>query len=346
MRDRADAYSRPMPSQKATLELNAASAAPALGAGLALALNAEGLAPEWAMLTPKGPRIEGNDGRVFTLKEPNDVVAAFAKAGLSLPIDINHAEFHRAPKGEESPAAGWIEQLEVRDGAIWGRVAWTPAGEAALGAKAYRYLSPALLADKDGRVRGLAGAGLVNRPNFSMPALNADQGATMEKLLAKLGLPATASENEAIAAVDRLNTALNAAQTPSLDKFVPRADFDRVSGEFVALNARIEGEKKAARDKDVTAFLDGAVKAGKVAPASKDHYLALCANDAGFEQVKQLVAATPSFFKGAELDETARNGGDEAVALNAEERKLLALTNLTEAEFIAARKAEIALAKN
>ena len=85
---------------------------------------------------------------------------------------------------------------------------------------------------------------------------------------------------------------------------MPRADFDRVSGEFVALNARIEGEKKAARDKDVTAFLDGAVKAGKVAPASKDHYLALCANDAGFEQVKQLVAATPSFFEAAKLDET------------------------------------------
>ena len=234
----------------------------------------------------------------------------------------------------------------MRDGAIWGRVAWTPAGEAALNAKAYRYLSPALLTDKDGNVLGLAGAGLVNRPNFSMPALNAAQGDVMENLLAKLGLPKTASENEAIAAVDKLHASLNAAQTPSLALFVPRADYDLVSGKLTALNAQIEGEKKAARDKDVAAFLDGAMKAGKVAPASKDHYLALCASDAGFEQVKKLVEATPSFFDPAKLDEGARNREEGAgVALNAQERELLKHTNLTEAEFIEARKAETASAK-
>ena len=339
-----------MPSQKATLELNAADDARAeghsLGAGLMLALNAEGRAPDWAMLTPRGPRIQGNDGRVFTLKEPQDVVAAFAKSGLSLPIDINHAQFLKAPKGEESPAAGWIEELEVRDGALWGRVAWTPAGEAALNAKAYRYLSPALLTDKDGKVLGIAGAGLVNRPNFSMPALNAAQGDVMENLLAKLGLPKTASENDAIAAVDKLHASLNAAQTPSLALFVPRADYDLVSGKLTALNAQIEGEKKAARDKDVAAFLDGAMKAGKVAPASKDHYLALCASDAGFEQVKKLVETTPSFFDPAKLDEGARNGEEGAgVALNAREREMIAQSGVTEEEFVKARAAEAAAAK-
>jgi phage I-like protein len=326
-----------MPAQNATPHAQL----PALCAGQIVALNAQGEPPEWVMLVPKGPRVVGNDGRVFSLKEPSDVVNAFARAGMHLPIDINHAQFLKAPNGDDSPAAGWIEELDARDGAIWGRVAWTPSGAAALHDRAYRYLSPALLADKDGRVVGLAGAGLVNRPNFNMAALNAEQGAPMKNLFSKLGLPETASENDAIAAVDRLQTALNAAQTPSLDRFVPRGEFDRINGELIALNARVEGDRKAARDKEVTAFIETAVKEGKVFPASREHFLALSATDAGFEQVKALVAASASFFKPANLDERALEGA-ESVALNARERELLALTQLNEAEFIEAKKAEAA----
>ena len=260
-----------------------------------------------------------------------------------MPVDINHAEFLKAPNGDGSPAAGWIERLDVRDGAIWGRVAWTPSGAEALNARAYRYLSPVLRHDKDGRVLGLAGAGLVNRPNLSMAALNAEQGVVMKNLFAKLGLPETASENDAIAAVDKLNASLHAAQTPSLALFVPRADFDRVNGELVALNARIEKEKKAGRDQEVTAFLEAAVKDGKVAPGAKDHYLALCATDDGFTQVKQLVAASASFFKPANLDPAAAAGaGGGAVALNAEQKDAALKLGIDEkkyAEFIAAQAA-------
>ena len=154
-----------------------------LGAGQIVALNARGAAPEWVMLTPKGPRIVGNDGRVFTLDNPGAVVDAFAKSGLKLPIDINHAQFHKASKGEASPAVGWIEQLDARDGAIWGRVEWNSRGESALKDRDYRYISPALTLDAAGRVVGIAHAGLVNEPNFTMPALNARGDATEQPTL-------------------------------------------------------------------------------------------------------------------------------------------------------------------
>lgn len=144
-----------------------------LGAGQDVALNARGDAPAWVMLAPKGPRIVGNDGRVFTLDSPAAVVDAFVKSGIKLPVDINHAEFLKAPRGEASPAVGWIEQLETRDGAIWGRVEWNSSGREALKDRAYRYISPALIHNAEGKVLRLSGAGLVNRPNFNMPALNA-----------------------------------------------------------------------------------------------------------------------------------------------------------------------------
>ena len=62
MLDRADAYCRLMPSKNATLNDHI----PALGVGQLVALNAQGQPPEWVMLVPKGPRIVGNDGRVFS----------------------------------------------------------------------------------------------------------------------------------------------------------------------------------------------------------------------------------------------------------------------------------------
>lgn len=315
---------------------DARSDAPALGE--AIALNVEGCAPEWILLVPAGKEIHGNDRRKFLNPDPRAVVATFQASGMALPIDVNHAQFLRAPKGEDAPAAGWIEELQIRDGAIWGRVEWTPSGKAALDARSYRYISPALLTDKSGAVLALAGAGLVNRPNFNMPALNSE-GSTMKNLLKKLGLAETASENDAIAAMDALQTQLNAAKTvtPSLAAYVPRADYD------IALNAANEAKTElathlnSARTAKVTALVDQAVKDGKVAPATKDFYMRLCATEQGVAEFEKFLAAQPSVFTASGLDNKPAEGQGGKVALNADERALLAMTNLTEEQFLASK---------
>lgn len=293
-----------------------------LGAGQMVALNARADAPEWVMLVPKGPRIVGNDGRVFTLDNPGGVVDAFAKSGLKLPIDINHAQYHKASKGEASPAVGWIEQLEARDGAIWGRVEWNSRGESALKGRDYRYISPGLRVDGDGRVLGIIHAGLVNQPNFAMAALNAE-GTSMKNLFAKLGLPETATENDCIAVFDKLEASLNAARTASPEDFVRREDYEAANGAVIALNAQIVADKKAARDKEVVAFIDQGVKDGKITPGSKDQYLALCASDEGFAAAKGLVDATPSFFARQKVDETALKSEGDRLALDPLKREIM-----------------------
>jgi phage I-like protein len=321
----------------------AATDAPALGQGVAVALNAKGAAPDWVMLAPKGPRIVGNDGRIFTIADPEKIVEAFAASGLDAPIDINHAQFLKAPTGGVSPARGWIKELAVREGAIWGRVEWNEAGASAIRGRDYRYISPVFALDKDDAVIGVLGAGLVNRPNFNMPALNAarEERPMFKDLMEKLGLAGTASENDAIAAVDALQVSLNAAKgaTPSLALYVPRADYD------LALNARKDAEtalaadRKTARDAEVTALIDGAVTAGKITPATKTTYLALCATKDGVEEFKKFLAVQPSAFTASGLDGKKPPAGKDgaAVELNADERALLAKTNLTEAQFLASK---------
>lgn len=127
--------------------------------------------PEWIELVPAGPVVSAVDGRKFRNTNPQKVVERFNADPNDLPIDYEHASEIKGPKGEEAPAAGWITKLEVREGAIWARVEWTPRGVASLSTREYRYLSPAFMHGKDGEIIEFTSAGLTNRPALRMPAL-------------------------------------------------------------------------------------------------------------------------------------------------------------------------------
>lgn len=304
------------------------------GFGCAVALNAESDGA-WVQLTPRGPRLSGLDGRAWTLADPEALIAAFNRRGLALPIDVEHAQFVKAPKGEPAPAAGWIEEIQNRDGEIFGRVAWTPKGRRAVNSRDYRYLSPAFAHDAKGNVTELLGAGLVNRPNFQMAALN-HEAPMFKDLLKKLGLPETATEADAIAKVSDLQTALNSSQV-GLANFVPRADYEIAVNRAATLEAEVTASKKGARDAEVASLIEGALKAGKISPATKDFYVATCASEDGLAHFRKFVEAAPSVFSGADLGRRPVPGAND-VALNAEQEAGLVAMGLTKEQYIAALK--------
>ncbi len=314
-----------MPTPNATA-LNAASAATASGPALALA--AEGGAPDWVQLLPAGPFIRGRDGRSFGLADPVAVANRFRPP---FAIDWEHAQDLRAPSGEAAPAAAWVEEVQVRNGQIWGRVDWTERGRAAVAAREYRFLSPAFTFEPaTNAVVELVGAGLVNRPNFDMAALNREEHRMTPTLLTALGLPATAGEPEALTAIAALRTATNAQQTPSLEKFVPRADYDAALNRAVAAEARLSERDKADHQAKVEAAIGGAVKAGKITPASRDFYLATCRTAEGLAEFEKFVAAAPSVF--GETDIGRKEPGPKT-ALNAEQKAAAVALGIPEAEF-------------
>lgn len=131
--------------------------------------------PEWVMLIPAG-EFSGRDGRgPFRLGDPARVIAATTALAMEagVPIDYDHATDFAAPKGRPAPAAGWIQELEARDGALWGRVDWTPHGAAAISSREYRYISPVFQYSSDGEVTRLLRAGLTNNPNLYLTAISA-----------------------------------------------------------------------------------------------------------------------------------------------------------------------------
>lgn len=326
------------------------------------ALAAEGASgdapPAWVQLFPAAPEVVARDGRRWTLPDPQAVIDAFAANRADLPFDFDHTSALKAPKGEPSPASGWIKEVAMRAGALCARVDWTPAGAAALASRAYRYVSPAFRHDAEGRITSLHSAGLVNRPALDLPALahagaasppsaNPDpksasdfSGARVQPgapmalsaaLAAALGLPATASDEQAVQAIGDLR------KPPSLASFVPRQDYDLAVTQRDEAKSALSTAQRADHDKAVTAFLDGAVAGGKMAPASRPHYLALCASDAGFDEVKKLIGTTPTFFKEVATGDPSRPAGGEGLAITAEEHGVAVAMGLTDEQFLKAK---------
>lgn len=134
---------------------------------------ADGAAPvvaEWQMLVPAGT-FRGRDGRGPYTSDAAAVIAATRAfhGATDIPTDYDHQLVHAARVGGTAPASGWVTALEERDGAVWGRVRWTAKASAHIAAGEYRYLSPVIPADADGRVLLLHSVGLVNKPNFDLP---------------------------------------------------------------------------------------------------------------------------------------------------------------------------------
>jgi len=296
---------------------------------LAIALNASSGAPSSIQLLPKG-EVKGLDGRHWINSDPDAIVAAFQSRNTQpLVIDFEHANHVR--DGEPSPAAGWITRLENRGGEIWGDVEWTERAANMITAREYRYLSPVFLHDRSGKIHQISDAGLTNKPNLMMTALNREEisepECTMDKemriaLCRQLGLADEASDTailEAVKAKDgELQTALNKVDQPDPQKFVPKADYELVNGKLsTALNKVAELEGAEAEQ-----VVDQAIKDGKITPASKDYHLAACKTEDGLNSFRKMVEGAPTLIETKPGDKSGDPGGDK-IALNKDQTKIL-----------------------
>lgn len=303
----------------------------------------DGKAPEWVELIPPGPQVTGRDGRQWLFDEQAGMLvqSSFTGRSIDLPIDWEHATQHRATKGEDAPAAGWIKQLEIRGGALWGFVDWTPRASAQVINREYRFLSPVFDFDPDTtRIARLVSAGLTNKPNFLLTALNQETPENTPvklspALLTALGLPETATEEQAIAATTQLKATVQASNTeqrPNLEQFVPRADYNALESRATNAEQALAAQKKTEHDKAVDALITSATQAGKITPATVDYHRAACQDETGLARFKAFVEAAPVVAAATNLGE--RKPDNTATALNAEEQKVAALLGMSEAEFI------------
>lgn len=286
--------------------------------------------------------VRGKDGRSWRLGDPAALVAAF---NHPLPVDVNHAEELRAASGEAVPAYAWIEALDAREDGVYGRLAFNARGAAAVKAREYRFISPVFSYDKASReIKRLESAALVNSPNFAL-ALNRrghtptedDDMQLLESLRAKLGLDEQADEAAALNAVDKLADALatarNHADTPSLDKFVPRGDYDAALARASNAETRLAERERAEAEAAIETAINAALGAGKITPATADYHRAQCAAEGGLARFETFVASAPVIADPSALDGKAPPGAKGAAALDEYQRAACRALGADPAEF-------------
>lgn len=298
------------------------------------ALNASdsGKAPEWIELLPVGERITGRDGRAWINDQPDVLVAQFNAGGVHLPIDFEHGS--EELDGLAKDIAGWITDMENRGGAIWAKAEWTDLGNTKVSSRQYKYVSPVFYYDAESlRILQITAAALTVNPNLHLTALNRSElstppmkESTMDKekrraLCRSLGLADEASDDAILKATEALQgekaKAENAAKTPDLQQFVPRADHDKLKGELETA----QNSLKQGADAEIVKAVDAAIAGGKIAPGSKDYHLAACrASNEGLTAFKSFVDAAP-------VTDLAKNSGLETqdpakgkAALSADEK--------------------------
>lgn len=332
----------------------------------AVALNVEGgVAPEWIELIPAGFDVVGRDGRTWINPDPADVVAMSAVERQPIPLDWEHSTEVRAPAGQEAPAAGWIEGLEVRDGAIWGKVAWTERGADQVTSKAYRFVSPVFSFEKaTRRIRRLTSAALTNTPNLHLTALNRedrddasrDPEDTLDiaKLKAALGLADDASDDaileaakSGVAANTELQSVKGQLETAKaanrsgvdLTSYAPRADLETAVNRANTAETKLKELEAKGRDAEIDAAIAGAMDAGKVIPASEDMYRAMCREEGGLERFKKLAETLPVIVGAAEQRALNRKVEDaKGSGLTDEEKAVCRQLGQSEDDFLKAKQ--------
>ncbi|SDH91787.1 phage protease [Roseospirillum parvum] len=301
-------------------QLSAHAATPT--ADQTIAAHAIGLEPgqdapaEWVHLLPGGT-FRGRDGRGPYHVDAQAVIDATRAhhGSADIPIDYDHQILRARENGRPAIAAGWIKELEARNGEVWGRVEWTAAASAHIQAREYRYLSPVFRHQPDGTVRQIAAAALINIPNLDLVALaGQDFGerpmdeyqtllealglkpdATAEQVAAHtasltvaattqgeiaqvLGLKPDAAPGDIKAAVEKLATAAHGATQAAPPAKPDPAEYVPMAA-FQELQGQVAAMQASAAETAAHGAVEEATKAGKLSPALRDWGLEYATKD-------------------------------------------------------------------
>lgn len=162
-----------------------------------------------------------------------------------------------------------------------------------------------------------------------------------------LGLAPDAADDAIATAINQMKQArddaaaraLNAEQSaPALERYVPRADYDAVLARASNAETALRDHQTQALKAEAEAAIDAALKVGRIAPASVEHYRAMCSDAKGLESFRALVQTLPVIAPETSLGQ--RQPAGTATALNAEELAVCRATGISQEEFITAREGD------
>lgn len=296
------------------------------------------VAPDWIPLIPGGAVVIARDGRTF-VPDHATVISNFVAQGMPLPLDWDHALNHHE---KSSPAAAWVDALEVRDGALWGRIEfWTPKGKESVESGEYRFISPTMSIDPDTlRVVDLWNASLVNDPALIMPSLFAREKGkipmkkTIVDLLQAFGLdPESATDAQISDVKATYEKGLTPSEEPSLDSHVPVEQYEALVAELAVLKAQVAQHEEEALGAKVDAVISAALQNGTLLPSERAFFEASARKD--LQAVVDLFSKRKPMAGGPAKNRVPASTNSEG--LSEKELAMAKAANITPAAFAAAK---------
>lgn len=317
-------------------------------AGLTIDVPAGTSAPEWVNIVPLSAdgRLDARDGRVFLNDDPAALVAEsnaeLARQRGPHPVDKDHEMFSWWKPG--GAAIGWATKYELRGDGIYAQVEWLPEGASLITSKRYRYTScnvycemVDVVEDRWGfieeyklKMKRLAGFTITNIPALEVYSMAAQEHRmSMQQILVRLGLSETAGPSDVLAAIEKLSA-------PSLDKFVPRADYDAAIEKLAIAEARAVELEHAAAKSEHDALIADALKSGKITPSTASYHRENLALPGGVERFKRFAAAAPEIAGQVELKKIE---GEDSNSLSPTELHACRIAGMTPEAYVAERAA-------
>lgn len=176
-----------------------------------------------------------------------------------------------------------------------------------------------------------------------------DETMDRDELIAKLELDADATDEQIFASLERLKAGpteeikrLNGelatanakikdtekelenarSANPTLDKFVPRADYDSVVAQCNSLKKEKEDDEKAAFKAEVEREVDAAMKEGKVTPQTREYHIAACSDKKGLDRFKEYAKNAPAVCDPSTLETDPKPVPNTSNRMTDEEKKI------------------------
>lgn len=336
-------------------------------------------------LTPAGS-FKPRDGRKMTVPAwhidqavATKVIERFNARRTPPVVDYEHQTLHKETNGQPAPAAAWMRALQWRDTGLWATVELTSRAAELINAGEYAYVSPVFhFHPQTGEVLAIEMAALTNNPAIDgMQPLAQRAAATfghfdfheetpmklLNAVLMALSLPATTTEDDAVAALSALQpkletlavlntqlgvqegadpttaiaactalkTAANAA-APDPAKYVGVEVVEALRTDLAALTAKTA-------NREVGELVDAGLADGRLLPAQKDWATSLGKKDlaalSGY-----LATATPiAALSGTQTGGAAPQGAKDANGLTPAELAICSATGIDPKDFAAAKPA-------
>ncbi len=329
--------------------------------------------PQWIPLVPIADRVQGRNGRYFTMDSPQAVIErTLNEYAMDLPVDVNHGSETVEGNGE---AVGWVKEYKAENGYIYGRVEWTEKGLQLINSKTYRYISPCFNYEPakqnslNGKILFFTSIALTNRPNLKMHALNnaaattipqtqGEQNPMSNKIAKALGLPEDASEEQILKAIeeakqqpqekkeeakpsDQPEPPKPPAEPPKVDNapnstiygYVTQAQYDDLLKQHLDLQCSLN-QAKATNQSTV---IDDALKAGKIAPDQVGHWQ-LALNSFGHEYVSERLSSMAPIVNTAANQSMNKAATSKNNAITDEEVAMIEKMGLTIDEYKQAKE--------